>query len=81
MHLHLHVYSGPDSVASKIETIYFINRKYNPTYLKEIINGDVYEYPSPWFMNYLTFEEANEFIKNYEFEIFEWHGKEYKVLY
>ncbi len=28
---------------------------------------------------YLTLEEANEFIKYYEFDSFEWHGQMYDV--
>lgn len=79
IHLHIHVYSGPGALASKIETIYFVDRDYNTLYLKEIFIGDTHEYPSPWFKNYLTLEEANEFIKYYEFDSFEWHGQMYDV--
>ena len=35
-------------------------------FLKEVFIGDTHEYPSPWFVNYLTLEEANEFIKEYK---------------
>ena len=79
IHLHRHIYRGPGDIASKIETIYFVGRDYKTVFLKEVFIGDTHEYPSPWFVNYLTLEEANEFIKEYEFDSFVWHGKEYNV--
>ena len=78
VHLHLHVYRGPGDLASKLETIYFVHKS---SFLKEILIGDTHEYPSPWFINYLTLEEARIFFKQYEFDSFEWKGKKFNLTY
>ena len=79
VHFHLHTYTGPGSVVSKIDTAFFSDNDYRGVYIKQSIFGDTHEYPSPWFLNYLTLEEANKFIKSYALEYFEWRGKEYNV--
>ena len=43
------------------------------------MTGDTNEFPSPWFINYLNLEEAKEFMREYRFKTFEWHGQMYQV--
>ena len=79
VHLHLHVDKGPGRIASKIETIYFVGKDLKYVFFKEVMTGDTNEFPSPWFINYLNLEEAKEFMREYRFETFEWHGQMYQV--
>ena len=79
VHLHLHVDKGPGRIASKIETIYFVGKELKYVFFKEVMTGDTNEFPSPWFINYLNLEEAKEFMREYRFKTFEWHGQMYQV--
>ena len=75
VHFHLHVSCGSSCNYSKIETIYFpIGEK---PYLEEVFRGSNYEYPTPWFVDTLTFNEAYAFFNSYEFDYFDWRGKSY----
>ena len=44
-----------------------------------MLQGTVHEFPSPWFMGYLTFKEAFRFAEFHNLGIFEWQGKLFKV--
>ena len=77
VHFLLRINCGLPCTNSKIESFYFFEDGFIDFY--EVLQGTVHEFPSPWFMGYLTFKEAYKFAKYHDLGIFEWNGKLYTV--
>ena len=47
---------------------------------ENILSSPVFEYPSQWFVDYLTLKELYQFMKTPDgFESFQWRGKIYNT--
>jgi hypothetical protein len=65
---------------AEVNSVYIIDDASYEPFSRTEISTPTYEYPSKMFIDYLTLDEVNQFMKTGDgFESFEWRGSVYKT--